>query len=85
MPSIGTREPGVIIEHTDNGSAIRWLDLGPAGTYGDTPATILERVVARLRWENDKERDPARERSLAITNAEQAVHWLRALETRRST
>lgn len=85
MPSIGTREPGVTVEHTDNGSAIRWRDLGPvpAGAYGDTPATILERTIARMRWDNDKARDPARERSLAITNAEQALHWLVALDERK--
>lgn len=86
MP-FGVRENGAIVEQTDNGSAIRWLDLGtpPPGVYGDTPATILERVIARLRWDNDKTRDPARERSLAITNAEQALHWLQALADRRST
>jgi hypothetical protein len=81
MPSIGVREPGAVVEHTDGGSAIRWRE----GGLGDTPATLLERLIARMRWENDKDRGAARERSLAITNAEQALHWLQALEIRRST
>jgi hypothetical protein len=81
MPSIGIREPGAVVEHTDGGSAIRWAE----GGLGDTPTTILERLIARMRWDNDKTRDPARERSLAITNAEQALHWLQALAERRST
>jgi hypothetical protein len=79
MPSIGIREAGAIVEHTDGGSAIRWFE----GGLGDTPSTLLERLIARMRWENDKDRSPARERSLAITNAEQALHWLQALDERK--
>jgi hypothetical protein len=75
MPSIGVREAGAVVEHTEGGSAIRWADDG----YGDTAASILERVIAKMRWDNDKTRRPSRQLSLAITNAEQALHWLRDL------
>jgi len=45
---------------------------------GDTPATILPVVIERLRALNRE--SPAREYSLAITHAEEALHWLWALE-----
>jgi hypothetical protein len=45
---------------------------------GDTPATILPAVIERLRVLNRE--SPARELSLAITHAEEALHWLQALE-----
>lgn len=48
---------------------------------GDTPATILPLVIERLRVLNRAE--PARELSLAITHAEEALHWLWALDDRR--
>lgn len=53
------------------------------GGPGDTPATVLPVVIERLRALNRDE--PARELSLAITHAEEALHWLWALERRRST
>jgi hypothetical protein len=75
MPSVAIRESGAVVEHTDYGSAIRWSE----GGLGETPATLLERVIARMRYLNDKTRQPSRQQSLAITNAEQALHWLRDL------
>jgi hypothetical protein len=48
---------------------------------GDTPATILPPLIERLRALNRE--NPARELSLAITRAEEALHWLRALEERQ--
>jgi hypothetical protein len=50
---------------------------------GETPRDILEAVVARLRVENAAPETKARELSLAITHAEEALHWLLALEARR--
>lgn len=55
----------------------------PAGP-GETPRDILEVVVARLRVENAAPETKARELSLAITHAEEAMHWLAALDERRS-
>ena len=49
---------------------------------GDTPDTILQAVVDRLRALNSE--NGARELSLAITHCEEALHWLLALERRRS-
>lgn len=49
---------------------------------GDTPAAILRAVIERLRTENRL--DGAREISLAITHCEEALHWIRAVEERRS-
>ncbi len=69
------RHAGAGGDHTEGVSAIRWA----AGGYGDTAASILERVIAKMRWDNDKTRRPSRQLSLAITNAEQALHWLREL------
>ena len=48
---------------------------------GDTPATILPPLIERLRVLNRE--SPAREYSLAITHAEESLHWLQALENRR--
>ena len=48
---------------------------------GDTPATILPPLIERLRALNRE--SPARELSLAITHAEEALHWLWALEQRQ--
>lgn len=53
-----------------------------AGGPGDTPATVLPLVIERLRFENRA--DAARELSLAITHCEEALHWLLALDQRRS-
>jgi hypothetical protein len=50
---------------------------------GDTPGTILRHVIERLR--NENRADPAREISLAITHCEEGLHWIEALERRRST
>jgi len=52
------------------------------GAPGDTPATVLPVVIERLRDLNRQE--AARELSLAITHAEEALHWLQALNERRS-
>ena len=49
---------------------------------GDTPATILRPLIERLRALNRE--SPAREYSLAITHCEEALHWLQALEQRRT-
>lgn len=49
---------------------------------GDTPATVLPAVIERLRELNREE--AARELSLAITHCEESLHWLLALERRRS-
>lgn len=49
---------------------------------GDTPGTILGRVIERLRRENAIE--GAREISLAITHCEEGLHWIEAVERRRS-
>ncbi len=49
---------------------------------GETPGWYLSRVIERLRKENTIE--GAREISLAITHCEEALHWLEALERRRS-
>lgn len=59
---------------------IVWQD-GP-DARGDTPATVLPVVIERLRELN--RREPARELSLAITHAEESLHWLLALAQRRS-
>ena len=48
---------------------------------GDTPATILPPLIERLRGLNRE--SPARDYSLAITHAEESLHWLQALENRR--
>jgi hypothetical protein len=48
---------------------------------GDTPATILPPLIERLRVLNRE--SPARELSLAITHAEESLHWLQALEGRK--
>jgi hypothetical protein len=48
---------------------------------GDTPATILPPLIERLRVLNRE--SPARELSLAITKAEEALLWLQALEGRK--
>jgi hypothetical protein len=60
-------------------SLLVWQSL-PDGP-GDTPATILPAVIERLRTLNRE--SPAREYSLAITHAEEALHWLGALNERR--
>lgn len=49
---------------------------------GDTPATILLAVISRLKAENRAE--SAREISLAVTHCEEALHWITALEQRRT-
>jgi hypothetical protein len=51
------------------------------GGSGDTPATILPPLIERLRVLNRE--SPAREYSLAITHAEEALHWLLALDERK--
>lgn len=81
MPSIAARQGPVVVELTDAGSQIRWGDR--PGT-GETVPSVLECVIARMRWENNKDRDPARERSIAIQRAEESLHWLQELERRRS-
>jgi hypothetical protein len=48
---------------------------------GDTPATILPPLIERLRVLNRE--SPARELSLAITHAEESLHWLQALDERK--
>ena len=48
---------------------------------GDTPATILPPLIERLRALNRE--SPAREYSLAITHAEESLHWLQALDERK--
>jgi len=75
MPSVARREAGAVAELTDGGSVIRWAE----GGIGDTPATVLECVIRRMKAGNDKYRG-SRQLSLAITNAEQALHWLRELQ-----
>jgi hypothetical protein len=50
---------------------------------GDTPGQILASVVERLRELNRL--DPARELSLAVTHCQEAGHWLRTLDERKST
>lgn len=49
---------------------------------GDTPASILRAVIVRLKAENRA--DSAREISLAVTHCEEALHWIAALEQRRT-
>lgn len=49
---------------------------------GDTPGDILRVVIDRLRAENRL--DGAREISLALQRCEEASHWIRALEERRT-
>jgi hypothetical protein len=84
MASIGKMDrDGAVVEYTDHGSAIRWR-MFPIG-QGDAPETILPSVIARLRAINNDDRQKAREVSLAITHCEEALHWLLALESRRST
>jgi hypothetical protein len=61
-------------------SLLVWRD-GPDGV-GDTPATVLPAIIERLRELN--RREAARELSLAITHTEEALHWLEALDKRRS-
>ncbi len=51
---------------------------------GDTPGEVLGAVVARLRAENASDATKARELSLAVTHCEEAIHWLAALDARRS-
>jgi len=48
---------------------------------GDTPATNLPPLNERLRVLNRE--SPARELSLAITHAEESLHWLQALDERK--
>ena len=47
-----------------------------------TPDTILRLVIERLRAENRL--DSAREISLAIQRCEEGLHWIEALERKRS-
>ena len=49
---------------------------------GDTPGDILRVVIERLRTENRLE--GAREISLAITHCEEALHWIEAVERKRT-
>lgn len=63
-----------------NRSLIHWRTT--PGDVGDTPEEVLNVVCARLREMNRD--DGARELSLAITHCEEAMHWLLALERRRS-
>lgn len=49
---------------------------------GDTPGDILRKVIDRLREENRAE--AAREISLAITHCEEGLHWIEAIERKRS-
>lgn len=49
---------------------------------GDTPDSILHLVIERLRAENRL--DGAREISLAIQRCEEGLHWIEALEQRRT-
>lgn len=49
---------------------------------GDTPGDILRVVIDRLRVENRL--DGAREISLAIQRCEEGLHWIEALEQRRT-
>lgn len=49
---------------------------------GDSPGSILRLVIDRLRTENRLE--GAREISLAIQRCEEGLHWIEALETRRT-
>lgn len=53
-----------------------------ADGQGDTPGAILALVIDRLRAENRI--DGAREISLALTHCEEALHWIWAIEKRRS-
>ncbi len=81
MPVIsGIREGPTYVETTDLGSRIAWQDRPRGETggvlVGDTPETILPIVIERLRVLNHEPNTPSRETSLAITNAEQALHWL---------
>lgn len=53
-----------------------------ASGEGDTPGAILALVIERLRAENRA--DSAREISLAIQRCEEGLHWIEALESKRS-
>ena len=50
---------------------------------GSTPGSILRLVIERLKAENRI--DGAREISLAVQRCEEGLHWIEALERRRST
>jgi hypothetical protein len=49
---------------------------------GDTPGQILRLVIERLREENRL--DGAREISLALQRCEEGLHWVEALEQKRT-
>jgi hypothetical protein len=81
MPGIGRMDrDGAVVEYTDQGSQIRWrmIEIGA----GDTPETIIESTLARLRSLNRDDTTKAREISMAIQKLQEARGWLRDLSER---
>jgi hypothetical protein len=64
----------------DVGPPVDFLSGGSQITDEERPEVILPVVIAKLRQINRA--TPAREVSLAITHAEESLHWLVALSAR---
>lgn len=65
----------------DHGPPVTYLPGGSSISEDDGAADILPVVIQRLRAANKV--SPAREISLAVQRAEEALHWITALEGRR--
>ncbi len=80
--SVYTTDHGTRVEENEVGTRIVWQNeprsLTGGVLVGDTPETLLPRIIARMRVLNHEPNTPSRETSLAITHCEEALHWLRA-------
>lgn len=67
----------------DSGRTVDILPDGSQITLEESPDVLLQVAVDRLRRLNSNKATASREIACAITNAEQAIHWLIALEIRK--
>lgn len=65
----------------DNGPPVSFLPGGSSVTEDEDALDILSMAVTRLKQTNKV--TPAREISLAITRAQEAIGWLKELRERR--
>jgi len=66
----------------DNGVEVDLLDGGSVVGVHENVVSLLQLTISKLQQANRE--TPAREISLAITHAQESLHWLQALESRRS-